>query len=78
VPSSSDSCACQDPVEFLPLKPDPRAQHHAAGRESNQNFARGTKRFELIGEKERDAQNQNDDAQLVQPVRAQHLFHVER
>ena len=77
-PTTADTRACQNAVALSPVKPESRAQHYGSRRETHHYLARRAERLQLVREKESNAQHQNDDAQLVQPVRPHHFFDIER
>ena len=76
-PAAADPGASQNAVGLAFLEPEARAEQRRAYHVTHHHFPRRPQRLQLVGEKKRYAHHQNNNAQLVQPVGAQHFFHAE-
>ena len=73
-PSAADERAGEDAVAVAPLKINAGAEYEEADRIAESNFCRIAERGEFVGQKERNADDQRDDAELVEPVFTKRLF----
>jgi len=76
-PATPDAAAGEDPIGGLALKPYAAGQHCEADSIAAGNFAHWAPGLQLIGEEEGDADDEDGDAELVEPVCAEAFFEAE-
>ena len=76
-PAAPNAGARQDAVPLPHLEEDSGPEQRNAGNVSHHDLARRPESPQLVNQKERYTDHEDDDSELVQPVRAQGLFEVE-